>query len=108
MQNKKVQLCALGTSGYNCKIEYISGVQNTCAELLSRSPTYAENQDDDGEIKVDVSEKAFEINTFNSNQFTTKYFASCTYQNKDKATTPFKTIGELDSQLNKNKIQVYD
>ena len=55
MQNKKVQLWALGISGYNCKIEYISGAQNTCADLLSRSPPYAENQEDDGEIEVDVN-----------------------------------------------------
>ena len=50
MQNEKVHLWALGISGYNCKIEYISGVQNTCADLWSRSPPCAENQEDDGEI----------------------------------------------------------
>jgi hypothetical protein len=88
MQNKKIQLWTLGISGYNCKIEYISGVQNTCADSLSRSLPCAENQEDDGEIDVDVSDKAFEINTFNSNQFTPKHFASCEYQNTETATTP--------------------
>ena len=88
MQNKKIQIWALGISGYNCKIEYISSVQNTCAYLLSMSPPYAENQEDDGEIEVDVSDKAFEKNPFNSNQLTPKHFASYAYQNKEKATTP--------------------
>ena len=36
MQNKKIQLCALGIGGYNCNIEYIAGKENTCADLLSR------------------------------------------------------------------------
>lgn len=103
MQNKKVQLWALGISGYNCKIEYISGVQNTCADLLSRSPPYAENQEDDGEVEVDVSDKVFEINTFNSNQFNPKHFASCEYQNEEKATTPIKKIGEFDMSVEQQK-----
>ena len=38
MQNKKIQLWASGLSGYNCKVEYISGPENTCAYLLSRLP----------------------------------------------------------------------
>ena len=59
-------------------------MQNTCADVLSRSPPCAENQEDDGEIEVDVSDKAFEINTFNSNQLNPKHFASCEYQNEKK------------------------
>jgi hypothetical protein len=39
MQNEKVHLWALGILGYNRKIEYISGMQNTCADVLSRSPS---------------------------------------------------------------------
>ena len=31
MQNKKIQLWALGMSGYNCTVEYIAGKTNTCA-----------------------------------------------------------------------------
>jgi hypothetical protein len=103
MQNKKIQLWTLGISGYNCKIEYISGVQNTCADSLSRSLPCAENQEDDGEIDVDVSDKAFEINTFNSNQFTPKHFASCEYQNTETATTPIKKIGEFEMSVEQQK-----
>ena len=56
MQNKKVQLWVLGIPGYNCKIEYISGVQITCAVLLFKSPPCAEYKEDDGEIEVDGSD----------------------------------------------------
>ncbi len=38
MQNKKIQLWALGMAGYNCDIEYIAGTTNTCADMLSRLP----------------------------------------------------------------------
>ena len=78
-------------------------MQNTCADALFRSPPCAENQEDDGEIEVDVSDKAFEINTFNSNQFNPKHFASCEYQNEKKATTPIKRIGEFDMSVEQQK-----
>lgn len=42
MKNKKIQLWALGIAGYNCTIEYIPGTENTCADLLSRTPTTTE------------------------------------------------------------------
>ena len=38
MQNKKVQLWALSMAGYNCRMKYIPGTTNTCADLLSRKP----------------------------------------------------------------------
>ena len=38
MQNRKIQMWALGMAGYNCKVEYIEGKTNTCADLLSRHP----------------------------------------------------------------------
>lgn len=39
MKNKKIQLWALNIAGYSCQIEYIPGTENTCADLLSRTPT---------------------------------------------------------------------
>ena len=39
MKNKKIQLWALEISRYNCHTEYIPRTQNTCANLLSRTPT---------------------------------------------------------------------
>ena len=68
MQNKKIQLWALGLSGFNCKVEYIEGVQNTCADLLSRSPQESKDNPTDHTYEPDVSDKAFEINVINSNE----------------------------------------
>ena len=48
-------------------------------------------------------DKAFEINTFNSNQFNPKHFASCEYQNKEKATTQTKKLGEFDMSVEQQK-----
>lgn len=39
MQNKKFQLWALSIAVYNCKVEYIEGRFNCCADLLSRLST---------------------------------------------------------------------
>lgn len=33
--NKKIQMWALKLSGYNCRIEYLSSKENTCADSLS-------------------------------------------------------------------------
>lgn len=41
MQNKKIQKWALNLTGYNCKIEYIAGTENTVADMLSRSTSSA-------------------------------------------------------------------
>ena len=40
--NKKIQQWALKLSGYDCKIEYLAGKDNTCADLLSRIPEQLE------------------------------------------------------------------
>jgi hypothetical protein len=81
MQNKKIQLCALGIAGYNCNIEYIVGKENTCADLLSRSQPQPEKTNKphtgDNNIEHDISNNAFEISTINSNKFNSKQFANC-------------------------------
>ena len=33
--NKMIQRWVLNLSGYNCRIEYLAGRKNTCADLLS-------------------------------------------------------------------------
>ena len=38
IQNKKIQLWVLDIMGYNCRIEYVEGSKNCCADLLSRVP----------------------------------------------------------------------
>ena len=86
MQNKKIQLWALSISGYNCKIEYIAGPENTCADLLSRLPSEKDTQNDHSDshntMEPDINENTFEINAFNSNLFKTKDYASCEVQNE--------------------------
>ena len=68
MQNKKIQLWALGISSYNCKIEYIAGKTNYCAVLLSRTPHRDDaNETDEDNINPDINHNAYESNTINPN-----------------------------------------
>lgn len=101
MQNKKIQLWALGISGYNCKVEYISGTENTCADLLSRSPS-DENDHENDEVVVDISDKTFEVNTLNSNEFNPKQFARCKIKEVE-AQKPISTINDLDMIVEQQK-----
>ncbi|CAG2216830.1 unnamed protein product [Mytilus edulis] len=83
--NKKLQLWALGIESYNCKIEWLAGTDNTIADYLSRRPPGQEgNQNQSEAIEVDISDKAFQINTLNSNEFNPKDFASCDYKADDQ------------------------
>ena len=89
MQNKKIQLWALGMSGYNCSIEYIAGTTNTCADLLSRHPDNVQqasdiqSTDEVDQTVLDVSDNLYEVNIIDSNQFDPKTFASCELPNDD-------------------------
>ncbi|CAC5398015.1 unnamed protein product [Mytilus coruscus] len=82
--NRKIQLWALCISSYNCKIEWLSGAENTIADYLSRRPknkiddpqTLEEINENDN-IEMDISNKAYEISTLNSNEFNPKEFSSC-------------------------------
>ena len=75
MQNKKIQLWALGISGYNCKIEYIEGSSNSCADLLSRVSETGAMKVEETPNEPDVSDHAYEINALNSNHFTPTDYA---------------------------------
>ena len=83
MQNKKIQMWALSMSGYNCNTKNIEGTTNTCADLLSRhSDKVNETQNSDKELDgdqtvLDVNDNLFEINMLDSNQFDSKWLASC-------------------------------
>ncbi|KAK6167883.1 hypothetical protein SNE40_021812 [Patella caerulea] len=86
MQNKKIQLWALGIAGFNCTIEYVPGKQNSIADLLSRVPSKQEANDNnsDGEtIEPRTSDNMFEISAFNSNEFVPHNYAKCTVPDKD-------------------------
>ena len=76
MQNKKMQLWALGISGYNCKIEYIAGPENTCADLLSPLPSTKDSPGQQNQtetnVEPDINRNTYEINALNSNLFNIK------------------------------------
>ncbi len=90
MQNKKIQLWALSmhVAGYNCRIEYIAGTDNSVADLLSRVPIEAESLDDATLENPDISEKTYEINALNSNRFSPKQYARCTVEPNDSVEKP--------------------
>ena len=64
-KNKKIQQWALRISEYNCKIEYLSGKENTCADLLSRIPNELKLESDNAK---QVDDKAYQINVLNSHK----------------------------------------
>ena len=103
MQNKKIQLWALGLSGYNCKVEYIEGVQNTCADLLSRSPQGSKDNPTDHTYEPDVPDKAFEINVINSNELNPKDYAGCSVTEPEGLTIPKEKIIQLDMVIEQDK-----
>ncbi len=82
MQNKKLQLWALGMAGYNCHIEYIPGSTNTCADLLSRrmdDATITDRPEESPEegVAIDISDNTYEIGVLDSSHFDPKVYASC-------------------------------
>ena len=75
IQNKKIQLWALGMAGYNCTIEYISGTENTCADLLSRKPDTKDIETEAEPFELDINDNAFEVGAIDPNEFYPKHFA---------------------------------
>jgi hypothetical protein len=66
MKNKKIHLWALSIAGYNCQIEYIPGTENTCADLLSRTPQTTEpfekQTENEKQSDPDIHDNFLEIN----------------------------------------------
>ena len=77
MQNRKVQMWALSIAGYICKIEYIEGVANTVADLLSHTPQGCHKVQNKAqeEEEAKISDKFLELNALNSNRFDPKFYA---------------------------------
>ena len=96
MQNKKIQHWALRLSGYNCKVEYIKGVQNTCADLLSRTSQSSESRAEEVQYEPDITDKTFEINAINSNEFDPKTFVNCSMEKTDTIRLPFSKTTTVD------------
>ena len=103
MQNRKIQLWALGIAGYDCEVQYIKGSDNTCADLLSRSPLKEHQVNDD--FTPDLSDKAFEVNALNSNQFDPNQFASCKVDHPtlNVPNSTELTLGNIDMAVEQQK-----
>ncbi|MCG7876478.1 MAG: DDE-type integrase/transposase/recombinase [Candidatus Thiodiazotropha taylori] len=105
MQNKKIQLWALGISGYNCTIEYISGTENTCADLLSRKPDTIGSPEEKDLFEPEINDNTFEVGVINSNQFNPKDFAGCSIPANEGREVPDSDFKELDMALEQGKDQ---
>ncbi|CAG2214089.1 unnamed protein product [Mytilus edulis] len=82
------------------EIEWLAGTDNTSADYLSRRPPGQEgNQNQSETIEVDISDKAFQINTLNSNEFNPKDFASCDYKEDDQLSVKECTIPGYDMKI---------
>ena len=103
LQNKKLQLWALGIAGYNTKIEYVKGSDNSCADLLSRIPQNdGLSQEEDNVYEPDVSDKTYAIGALNSNRFSPKDYARCEMAPSDVLEKP--SIGDdLDIMVEQSK-----
>ena len=101
LNNKKIQMWAMSIMGYNCTIEYITGRENTCADLLSRAPQ--NTGDTNTEIKYDIddfgdNDNMYQVNALNSNRFEPSKFASTKVDDPDLPNPNVKdyTVRELD------------
>ena len=100
MNNKKVQLWALILAGYNCKVEYIEGRLNCCADLLSRLPTGEDSNlesardTDELEVDLDLDDRTLQVSVLNSNTFVPKEFAKCELQEHEDLVKPFVDLPE--------------
>ena len=103
LQNKKVQLWALGISGYNCNIEYIPGMENKRADLLSRKPDTDDSSDEKALLEPDINDNTFEVGGINSYQFNPKHFAGCNLPAKEGVDVPYSDFKELDMALEQSK-----
>ncbi|MCG8049023.1 MAG: reverse transcriptase domain-containing protein, partial [Candidatus Thiodiazotropha endolucinida] len=93
LQNKKLQLWSLGIAGYNCKVEYLKGSENTCADLLSRlQQNVGLSQEEDSAYEPEINANTYEIGALNSNKFQPKDYARCNYKPPDSLEKP--TLGD--------------
>ena len=85
MQNRKIQMWALGMADYTCKVEYIEGKTNTCADLLSRHLENVGSEKDRLEVDVDldINDNIYQVNALDSFNFDPKKYASCNLPEKD-------------------------
>ena len=87
IQNKKISLRALGMTGFSCPVEYIPGTENTCADLLSRTPDIIHVETEE-QFVFDINDNAFEVGMINSNEIDPKQYGNCKVPKKDTPSLP--------------------
>ena len=72
--NKKLATWSLYISAYDCELQYIRGVKNTCADMLSRI-SHVDEEADTGPLKQeDAHDHTLQINCINTNQIDPRQF----------------------------------
>ena len=72
-------------AGYNCRIRYLKGKDNVCADILSCVVNASEDHED---LPVDIDDKNYLVSVINSNLFEPKQFAS--YKNDDNSSMMYE------------------
>lgn len=77
----------MSIAGYNCKVEYMEGRFNCCADPLFRLPSAT--SEDEEEEKFEFDEPAskdnfFTVNVLNSNAFSSKRLPKCENKQQDE------------------------
>jgi hypothetical protein len=87
MQNRKVQMWAI--SGYDVKIAYIKGFENTCADMFSRinHPPLTKEEEMLIDNQVDIGDNTYEIGVVNINRINPKHHVCNTQPPSDKTIT---------------------
>ena len=89
----------------SCKIEYIEGKKNVCADMLSHLSHRPSDSKDDNEFHgPDITDNTFEVSMINSSNINPKTFAQYDHQITDNQFTKRRVESAwllLDSRMNK-------
>ena len=76
VKKKIIQHWTTNIHGYKCKIEYINGKKNVCADMLSCLPHRPSHNNDDSELSGPcITDKTFEVSIINSSNINIKTIA---------------------------------
>ena len=84
-------------------IEHISGMKNTCTDLLWTKLDTNDSPDENEFSEPDINDNTFEEGTKNSNQFNLKDFAICNMPAKGSVEVQHSNFKELDMPLEQGK-----
>ena len=81
----------------------ISGMENTCTDVLLTKLDTNDSPDKNEFSEPDINDNTFEEGTKNSNQFNSKDFAGCNMPAKGSVEVPHSNFKELDMPLEQGK-----